>query len=132
MTSKDVEKVNQISEKIQKAKNSEEFKKICKEFKLECVEKEEPVQIPFIKEIFNGAVGKSSLMQSIDQENFVDAFYVISKNIPNVEVPSDEEIKKKLISKHVAKDFQKNFKQAEHMAFIKIHDDKLKRLVSGN
>ncbi len=129
MTSSDVAKADTIIFELKSAKCAGDFKKTCEKYNLAVEEKEENPATPYLVSFLEAAQTQAVTVQSPDDENFVGVYYTVAKDVPSVDDVSDNELKHTIISKQVAKIFQRNFKQAENVAFIKIDKDKLDKLV---
>lgn len=128
ITSKDTQKIDKTIETMKTAKNPENFKKVCKKYNLEIEEKEENITNPFMIEVIESSISGANTMQSLESDDYVDIYYTENKTIPDAAIPTDQEIEYTIISKKVAKLFQRNFKQAENVAFIEINDNYINRL----
>ncbi|MDR1488370.1 MAG: peptidylprolyl isomerase [Holosporales bacterium] len=129
MTSSDSEAVYATIEKLKTAKNADSFKAICKKDNVTVEEKDEMPETPFVANILKSSMGKANTAHSMNGENYVDVYFTVSKEIPNAEIPDENELKNMLISKKAAKDFARNFKKAQYISFIKIDQKKLEHLV---
>lgn len=132
MTSKDIQKVDNIIEELKSAKTPENFRKICVKYNLNIEDNEEKITNPFMLEVIESSKLAAQTMQSFDKDDYVDIYFTESKTIPDANEPTNQEIEYAIISRKVAKLFQRNFKQAENVAFVEIDENNLKKLIQTN
>lgn len=128
MSENELAKINGVIEDLLKQKNYGEFKKICDKnnIKIETIEQKAPNKDA--QQFFESSLNKAVPMQSPIDEDYVDIYYTVEKNTPEMKVSSDKDIHEKILNKKASKMFAKNFKQRYVFSEIKIYDKEIEKL----
>lgn len=131
-TQKDIQKNEEVIGKLLKAKNVEDFKKICSENEVEY--KEETIQRPdpYYMELLTRSKrsGTPAVLQSQEDQYKVNIVLFLDQKENEAKIPNDEQIKEIILENKIAAEKERTFKKVNAGSHIEKNQANINRMIN--
>ncbi len=125
-TEQDIKNADDLLQNILTISNPDVFKTFCKNHDIKFEEKELDSPNAYYMELISRSrsSGKAAVLQSLDDEDYVNVVILISEISPNATLPTNKELLEIATESKLEKEFSRNFQKIKASAHIdKSHED---------